>query len=198
MNVLYIDDEKEAAKKFASDFALFEDVSVSLMTKANDVSRKLIQRKKTDLPDIIVIDLYAKTDPSITEDRVDELIEEIEKKRLELKEEVKKMRTPVGVAALKQLKITHKTKKIPVILRTREGLALLQDSVLSETNKLGAQWTLKGRGAEFELNLMQKVFDDSEEDKNKASREVKLTAWGALGGAVVGFALTLVTAFLTK
>ncbi len=195
MKILYVDDEQPTLTAFLEQHAK-DGVSVETCLDAREVVPDLSKRRKADLPDVIVMDLYATADafdsPQAieTNKRVEELVSKIANVRKDLDELVKSSKIPVGISTLRELRACSYTESIPVILRTREGLALLGDEILSESIALGADWMLKGRGAQTERAIIERVVRESLERQRRLKRDVALMLIGTLLGALVSLVIS--------
>ncbi len=190
MKVLYVDDEQRTLNSFVLDHAK-DGMSVETCLDARRVVSMLSKRTRKELPDIIVMDLYATIDDfhsdeaAQTNKRVDELVGSIGKVRAELQELVRKSKAPAGIATLKDIRACPKLKDIPVVLRTREGLALLGDDILRDSVSLGADWMLKGRAPETERAIISRSLEASKAKRRRLQRDVVLMLIGTALGAVI-------------
>jgi len=196
MRVFYVDDEQLALTDFVSQHAR-EGITVESCRDARKVIEILSTRGKRDRPDIIIMDLYATmdgfdSDAAVDTNRqVDILVEKIAHARNELREVVHKAKVPVSLSVLRDLRQCSSLKRIPVILRTREGLALLEDNALTESLRLGAMWMLKGRAPETERAMMNRAWEDAKSARRRIRRDVFLMLSGSILGALLGVLLSL-------
>jgi CheY-like chemotaxis protein len=190
MKVLYVDDEQRTLDAFTSDHAK-DGMSIETCLDARQVVRMLARRPSKDLPDIIVMDLYATVDQfdsdeaKYTNKRVDELVAAIANVRSELQALVRKSKSPAGIETLRDLRDCAKLKHIAVVLRTREGLALLGDSMLRDSISLGAEWMLKGRAPETERAIISRALEASRSKRRRLQRDVILMLVGTTLGAIL-------------
>ena len=191
MRVLYVDDEQRALDAFAAAHAR-DGLSVECCQDSRRVPELLSSRSRRELPDILVMDLYATTDAANspeaqqTNERVDELVARIAAVRTELAELVAKAKTPAAIDVLRQLREAAETKDLPVILSTREGLALLGDDVVTQSLDMGAEWMVKGRAPGTERAMMNRVYSKSLASRRRLRRDMILTVFGAVLGAALG------------
>lgn len=191
MKVLYVDDERSALNSFATDHAK-DGISVECFQDARALPELLASKNKKDLPDVVVMDLYITNEKTNspeavkTNKEVDELVTRIAKVRAELADLVKKEKTPAAIDALREIRNNPNTKQVPVILVTREGLALLGDSLVQQSLELGAEWMIKGRAPETIRALINRTYTQSLASRRRLKRDVTLTLFGALLGAILG------------
>ena len=189
MHILYVDDEQKILNQFLSDHAK-DGVSVETILDARKVVPDLLKRSNKDLPDVIVMDLYAtdgefdSPDANAINDEVDRLVAEISAVRLNLKNLVIKSKKPIGISVLRDIRNSKRISTIPIVLRTREGLALLGDEIISESVNLRAEWMIKGKGPASEKAIMSKAIRDSIDRKKRLERDVVLTLFGGFLGVV--------------
>lgn len=196
MKILYVDDEQSALDKFMSEHAV-EGISVESCQDAYRLTEILENRKKGELPDLIVMDLY-RTNSDLNSDsaketnnKVDELVFKLAETRIELGKLVSNEKEPAGINVLDSLKQSSKLKKIPVILNTREGLNLLGDDLLRKSVKLGADWMIKGKSPEVIRELMHRKYQESKESRKRIKRDVIMMLASSVLGALIGYLLTL-------
>lgn len=191
MKVLYVDDERSALNSFAVDHAK-DGISVECFQNARALPELLATKSQKDLPDVVVMDLYITNEKTNspeaikTNKDVDELVARIAKVRAELADLVNKEKTPAAIDALKEIRNNPNTKHVPVILVTREGLALLGDSLVQQSLEMGAEWMIKGRAPETIRALINRTHTQSLVSRRRLKRDVTLTLFGALLGAVLG------------
>lgn len=191
MKVLYVDDERSALNSFAVDHAK-DGISVECFQNARALPELLANKSQKDLPDVVVMDLYITNEKTNspeaikTNKDVDELVARIAKVRAELADLVNKEKTPAAIDALKEIRNNPNTKHVPVILVTREGLALLGDSLVQQSLEMGAEWMIKGRAPETIRALINRTHTQSLASRRRLKRDVTLTLFGALLGAVLG------------
>ena len=190
MKILYVDDEKETLDTFTSDHAS-DGISIETCLDARRIVEMLGRRKPRERPDLIVMDLYATNadfnseGAKETNRKVEFFVEKICEARAELQDLVKQSKSPAGIYALRQLKASEELKSIPVILRTREGLALLGDDILKESIELGAQWMLKGRAPVIERAMFYRTLDENRSVRKRLKRDVVIMVIGSLLGAAL-------------
>ena len=198
MKILYVDDEQKMLTRFLEDHAK-DGVSVETRLDARKVVQDLSCRQKKDLPDVIVMDLYAANgdfgspDANRINDEVDRLVDNIAAVRSELEELVSRSKKPIGISVLRDIRKCRKIAGMPVVLRTREGLALLADEILSESVSLRAEWVIKGKGPATEMATISKAIRESNERRRRIERDVLLTIIGALAGFVTSYIFYMVS-----
>ncbi len=191
MKVLYVDDERSALNSFAADHAK-DGISVECFQDARALPELLASKSKKEMPDVVVMDLYITNEKTNspeaikTNKEVDELVTRIAKVRAELADLVKKEKTPAAIDALREIRNNPNTKQVPVILVTREGLALLGDSLVQQSLELDAEWMIKGRAPETIRALINRTYTQSLASRRRLKRDVTLTLLGALLGATLG------------
>ncbi len=196
MKVLCVDDEKSARDQFMRDHAI-EGMSVEVCEDIHHVHEMLMKRPKKDLPDLVVMDLYRTKDPIGSDSAeeankaVSELVEEIAAVRKRLGEVVAKAKTPAAIETLREFRDSSKLRHLPVLLRTREGLALLEDGLFREAVRLGADWMIKGRPPEVDRELMHRKVEECKQLRRRFKRDVVLMLMGAMLGAILGWGLGL-------
>jgi len=197
MKILYVDDEEKALNSFKNIHAN-NGISVESCQDAYYVTEMLENRKKSDLPDLIVMDLYRtkselnSNEAEDTNRKVEDLITKISDTRKELEALVNNQKNPAGIQALERIRQSSKLKEMPVILITREGLNLLGDGLIRQSIKLGADWMIKGRAPEVMRELMFKKFKDSQSAKRKPKRDIVMMIVGIILTELVHYLLSLI------
>ncbi|MEN8831831.1 MAG: hypothetical protein ABF285_08500 [Pacificibacter sp.] len=194
MKILYVDDEQSTLNAFAQNHAR-DRVFVETRQDSSDVVERLTECASADLPNLIVLDLYATKDvlnsaeAAQVNQQVDDLVRQISDKRKELATVVHHSKTPTGLETLKRLKATPSLRDIPVVLTTREGLSLIGDEQYSESVQLGANWIMKGRKAQTERTFFFKVVNDARHAGPRIKRDVSLMIVGTLLGTALSLGI---------
>ncbi len=192
MRVLYVDDERSALDAFAAAHGT-DGISVECLQEARALPELLAKRNRKELPDVVVMDLYATSgkanspEAKKTNKRVDELVAQISNVRVELADLVQREKTPAAIEALRQMRTNSDTKHLPVILVTREGLAILGDSLVRDSLEMGAEWMIKGRSPELVRALINRTYTQSLASRRRLKRDVGLMLLGSVLGAALGW-----------
>ena len=193
--VLLVDDEESARADFASRHRNSGWYVSTYDGALRDLPKWLEDKKRSQLPDLLVLDLYTTKEPPGTpgaeqvNKAVEGKIQEIDKLVAELRDIVDSGKEPVGLELLKQVRAspTRAVRQLPVMLFTRQGLALLSDEELKISHEKDATWMLKNRTPELERAAMQHALAR----KASLARDVKINALFCILGL-------LLSPFITK
>lgn len=187
-HVLYCDDEARLRKKFIASH-VDSDFSFSELEDVESLPRILADMPR--LPDLLVLDVFHSiTTPGTKEalegDRlVAKKFEEFYEKLREVKEVSDRYKRPRAIHILNEIRSNPKMRDLPVLLYTRQGLALISDEELQDTIENGAEWMLRGRKPETERRRMYN-FIIKNRPKNRIERDVLI----AIVSTIVGLLLS--------
>lgn len=188
VTILIADDEEAFRNKFVSKHA---DCNFSIESLSDIYSLPQRLKDTEKLPDLVIMDLYRTiAEPGTAEAEaanveVDKLLEKLDVDTEALKVVVNKVKTPAAIKILREIRDIPRLSQIPVLIYTRQGLSLLSDDEIKESIHLGADWMLKGRTAAVEQAQIYKFLRESKENRRRIKRDLVLTIFGAVLGAVI-------------
>ncbi len=180
--ILIADDEAAFRNAFVNAHTRF-GFSIEEMPDVYSLPEKL--SKMRPLPDLIVLDLYrtkslGTSDEDADNAEVDRLLAKLDEDVKELKVVVDRVKDPVSISILHQIREIPRLKKLPVLLYTRQGLSLLSDEQLRGAIKDGAEWMLKGRSDIVEEAQINEFLRRARLKRRRLERDVALTILGAV------------------
>jgi hypothetical protein len=197
-DIVYCDDEST----FQAAFQRRHSSPTTHITMTNDVTGlPAFLASMHRPPDLLVLDLFHTTEaPGSSEadainHEIEARLQDVDLAVAKLKEVVTAGKRPAALEALRDIRRDHRLAKLPVLLYTRQGLSLLDDSQLNEAMVLGAEWMLKGRGQEFERGRMLSFIATQRSLRRRVRRDMALMIAGALLAFVLERGYHLLKAF---
>jgi hypothetical protein len=192
LRVLYCDDQQEFVDSFRDRHA--EDFDVESLSNIADVYRAITERRPSELPDVLLLDLYhGRLDASDPELRAHqqlakEKLNELGEKIAEVREYVDRAWSPLAIDVLEELRESYPQHKLPVMIYTQRGLLLLKDEEIRRIEEAHAEWLLKDPeriSRETEAARIRRFVGTSKASR-QMSRDIKLTIWSVIASAVIG------------
>jgi CheY-like chemotaxis protein len=187
--VLYCDDRQQDREAFRT--AHVGEFRLEIVGDISEVPRRVGRLKQ--LPDVVVLDLYHPRDvPDFevrrreAEARLDELTTAIERAKLA----VDKAWTPRALDILEELRAQYTGRALPVMVRTRRGLLLLDDDELRRIESSDAEWLLKDYSPALTRSRMRN-FALRLKATSRVQRDLVMTASSTVVGVVTGVVTTL-------
>lgn len=186
--VLVVDDEQAARDGFVQAHKAGGWFASAYEGPLERLPRHLEDLRRSELPDLLVLDLYTTNDPpgsvgaASVNAAVDTKVMEIDAKIEELRVIVAAGKNPIGLKLLREIRHSRRgaVRRLPVMLFTRQGLALLSDDELKESHLQGATWMVKGRTPALEQVAMTHTLSSAP----RIARDIRLglifTALGVL------------------
>ncbi len=191
--VIYCDDQPRYLEEFRKRHD--QDFRIETCERVQDVHARLSARGT--LPDLLLLDLYHPRDTPNHEElaRVaNAQLRELSEKIREVKGHVDAAWAPVGIQVLREVRQHYPSRRLPVMIYTQRGLALLDDLQLREIEQLGAEWLIKDRERITPTTEAIRIRRHIElcRGSRRISRDVTIAAVFSVVGAVLGVVLSAV------
>lgn len=177
-NIYYWDDEEIFLKRFEDRHS--KDYEINSFTDTTKLMERL--RTTTELPDVILLDLYqakGKEETSFEEKNAlaEYALKKLSKDLDDVKEKVEAVREPIGIDLLKLIKLSKETVSIPVAIYTRRGLLILDDKCIRDVADNNGKWLLKNSkyGKEHISKDTEKIWIDSMIQETKQNCQEGMT-----------------------
>jgi CheY-like chemotaxis protein len=190
IKVLVVDDEASAIEEFLERHEKADKFRMEAFDgPCLDLAAHL--EASIALPDLLVVDLYrTKEEPGSPEAEevnacVDTMIKVIDRRVARLARLVDDEKDPVGLKLVERIRASPnaRVREIPIMLITRQGLALLKDEELKRSLKPDVTWMVKNRSADYERSVMGHVVQKARSGRALA-RDVVLMLVGAGIGVI--------------
>ena len=197
LRVHYYEDQEDFRVKFERRHGSHFDVQTS--ADVNTAVDDLLSRERKDLPDLVLLDLYHETDPSLDDQLSRQRIAEAEVAIDELNSAVKRVKqlvdqawSPVGIDIAEEIRRHFPSHVLPIMIYSQKGLFILDDEQMRRIEEAEIDWMLKDStrfSVATEKAWIQRVVDRSR-DANRIPRDIRIAAWSVFAG-IVGSVLTL-------
>lgn len=149
--IYYWDDEEKFLTKFRERH---NEYNIELFSECNEIIKRLAQalENEENIPDLILLDLFHTfVDPSSEENKcAEKQLKELDESAKNLLSAINNARKPEGINVLKEIrglgKDEHEKKlleEIPILLYTRRGISILDDSQLQDIATCQGVWMIK-------------------------------------------------------
>jgi hypothetical protein len=147
LHVVYVDDDPASLSEFEQRHK--NKLRVSKLTDISEVAG-FLARHRDNLPDAVILDLYhpLSADPAERERHraeVDASLRNVREALDALGKCVDRGLVPEALDTLEDLRGKYSSRQLPVLIRTRQGLNLLQSEQLKKVEELDADWLQKDR-----------------------------------------------------
>lgn len=197
LRIHYYEDQEEFRVKFKSRHRSHFDVETKddVTTAVTD----LLGRKRDDLPDLLLLDLYHETDPSLSDEVSRQRVAEAEAAIVDLDNAVRQVKQlvdqawrPVGIDVAEEVRRHFPSHVLPIMIYSQKGLFILDDDQMRRIQDAEIEWLLKDSSrfsAATEEAWIRRVVDNSR-NANRVPRDIRIAAWSVFAG-LAGSALTL-------
>jgi hypothetical protein len=197
LRIHYYEDQEEFRTTFESRHAAHFDVEAK-----GDVTTALadlLSRKQKDLPDLLLLDLYHETDPSLDGDANRQQIAEAEVAIDDLNAAVERVKQlvdqawrPVGIDVAEEVRRHFPAHVLPIMIYSQKGLFILDDDQMRRIQDAEIDWLLKDSArfsAATEEAWIRRAVD-ANRDSSRLPRDIRIAAWSVIAG-LIGSVLTL-------
>jgi hypothetical protein len=196
LRVFYCDDQK----RFREEFVLRhgDRFEVEAIDDISQVLPALRSRKKEDLPDLLLLDLYHDIDPARGDDKDDRAakanaaLRELGEAVRRTKSQVDSAWQPVAIEVAEEIRRYFSPHALPIMIYTQKGLLFLDDEQMRRIEEAEVDWLLKDSArfsaATEDLSIRRAV--ERSRTSSQVPRDVKIAAW-SVGAGFTGSLLTL-------
>lgn len=204
LRIRYYEDQEDFSTAFADRHKPHFDVEPRAdVTKALG---DLLSVERGDLPDLVLLDLYHETDPSLSEEIREQRNAEAETAIAELNEAAERLKQlvdrawkPVGIDVAVELRRHYPAHVLPIMIYSQKGLFILDDEQMRRVEEADIDWMLKDSirfsAATEEAQIRREI------DRNRAAarlpRDVRIAVWSVFAG-LAGSLLTLLAQELLR
>jgi hypothetical protein len=159
--ILYVDDQEHFRERFVNDH--MKRFQVEVEEDISNVLPLLLARKRRELPDLLLLDLYHDIDSKGEgrQERVEEAkaaLNELAVVLESVKTKVDRAWAPTGLAALEEIRTYFPPRKLPILIYSQRGLFFLDEEQMKRVEEVEADWMLKGRGDHYEVQRIRRVI----------------------------------------
>jgi hypothetical protein len=203
LRVLYCDDNKKYLQEFRERHR--EDFDVEVTSDIGGLYNTLTSRRRSELPDVLLLDLYHPGSPGELTARQREIHDAAEAKLAALREMIADVReavnrawSPEAINVLQELRHVYSANRLPIMIYTQRGLLLLNDDELKAIEQSEAEWLLKdpARISSGTETMRIRRFVERSRESGRLARDIKLALWSIVGSALLGAALGALTTVL--
>jgi hypothetical protein len=201
LRLLYCDDQERFRKAFC-ELHDDKDFDVELISDLGAVYHSVKTRRRSDLPDLVLLDLYhdIASDPADHERERESAERALGKLRAHIqrvKPIVDNAWQPQALDVLEELRETFPARELPVLIYTQFGLLLLEDDQLRRIEASDADWLLKdGRISRATQAARIRRFVRQARAARRLQRDSKLAVGSAITSALLGAVLTILVSHL--
>jgi len=184
--ILYVDDQQRFLEQFVGDH--LERFEVEVERDISNVLPLLRSRRRRELPDLLLLDLYHDIDSE--GDGRQERVEEAEAALRELgsvldrvEEKVDRAWEPVGLDVLEEIRKHFTPRRLPIMIYSQRGLFFLDEDQMKRVEEVEADWMLKGRGYHYEVQRIRRVIRESR--WRRPARDVTIAGVSVVAGALL-------------
>jgi len=186
LSILYYDDQEKYRKKFVArhDGEHFD------IDPADNISDVLpgLEKRGSDLPDLLVLDLYHDIDRSDDDQaqrvvEAEAALEELNGLLRKVKAKVDSAWQPAALATLKRVRERFSARELPIVVYSQRGLFFLDEGQMKEVEDAGAHWMLKDKGEHYEAERMRHIVE--QRPKPRPARDIAIALASVLAGAAI-------------
>jgi hypothetical protein len=195
--VRYYEDQEDFRADFKRRHKSHFDVEPE--ADVNEAVADLLSRSRKDLPDLLLLDLYHETDPSLDDEVSRQRVAEAEAAIDDLNGAVRRVKqlvdrawSPVGIDVAVEIRRHFPAHVLPIMIYSQKGLFILDDEQMRRIEENQIDWMLKDSerfSTATEETWIRGVVDRSR-SANRIPRDIRIAAW-SVGAGLAGSVLTL-------